>query len=239
MNLSTDSGTTPVVCILGMHRSGTSCLAGSLQQAGLHLGKYHSWNRFNQKGSRENQDIVDFNEALLAANRASWDRPPARLRYRTADVEAARALIQRYSGQQPWGFKDPRTLLTLALWREAAVELRCVGIFRHPRAVAESLRRRSGGKMAAAATLRLWGHYNQALYDAWRRERFPLLCFDWEEQRLLEGLARVANRLGLADGSAAATFYSRGLLHYQGQRWEEIPLRIKRLYEKLAAASEA
>ena len=33
-----------VVCILGMHRSGTSCLTGSLQQAGLFLGDCHTWN---------------------------------------------------------------------------------------------------------------------------------------------------------------------------------------------------
>ena len=27
----------PAVCVLGMYRSGTSCLAGSLQRAGLQL----------------------------------------------------------------------------------------------------------------------------------------------------------------------------------------------------------
>ena len=238
MTLSVEFGETPVVCILGMHRSGTSCLAGSLQQAGLHLGKYHSWNRFNQKGSRENQDIVDFNDALLAANRGSWEKPPGQLRFSRADVERARGLIRRYGGEQPWGFKDPRTLLTLPLWREAAVELKYVGIFRHPRAVAESLRRRSGGHMGLSSAMALWGHYNQLLYDAWRREQFPLLCFDWEEQRFLKGLADVAKSLALAESDAAPAFFSRDLLHYQGQRWDQIPFRIKRLYQQLAAASE-
>ena len=54
-----------VICVLGMHRSGTSCLVGSLQKAGLHLGKHHTWNRYNRKGNRENQDIVDLNRAVL------------------------------------------------------------------------------------------------------------------------------------------------------------------------------
>jgi len=30
------------VLILGMHRSGTSCLAGSLQEAGLYLGEVNT-----------------------------------------------------------------------------------------------------------------------------------------------------------------------------------------------------
>lgn len=92
--------------------------------------------------------------------------------------------------------------------------------------------------MGLTAALTLWGHYNQRLYDAWRRDRFPLLCFDWEEQRLLQSLAEVAGTLGLADASAAPAFYSRDLVHYQGQRWEAIPSRIQRLYRQLAAASE-
>ena len=57
-----------VIAILGMHRSGTSCLTGSLQEAGLELGEHHTWNPYNRKGNRENQDFVDLHDAILAAN---------------------------------------------------------------------------------------------------------------------------------------------------------------------------
>lgn len=222
-----------------MHRSGTSCLVGSLQQAGLQLGKYHSWNRFNQKGSRENQDIVDFHDALLSANGASWDRPPARLRYTDADLDQARALLDRYSGAGLWGFKDPRTLLALQLWQEVAPGLRCVGVYRHPRAVAESLRRRSGGRMDGERAVELWQHYNSLLLDAWKREHFPVVCFDWREAEFRARVDSIAAALGLPGSSGQAPFYSSDLMHFQAVSWDGIPRRSRRLYEALQEASKA
>ena len=57
-----------VIAILGMHRSGTSCLTGSLQNSGLFLGECHTWNKHNERGNRENQKFVDLHDAILAAN---------------------------------------------------------------------------------------------------------------------------------------------------------------------------
>ena len=58
-----------------MHRSGTSCLTGSLEAAGLYLGNIQTWNPFNLKGNRENQEIVDLHDLILADNGGSWDSP--------------------------------------------------------------------------------------------------------------------------------------------------------------------
>ena len=222
-----------------MHRSGTSCLTGSLQQAGLQLGKYHSWNRYNQKGNRENQDFVDFHEELLAANGASWDDPPARLRFGPEDVERARELLSRYSGQGPWGFKDPRALLALDLWEQAAPGLTYLGIFRHPRPVAESISRRAGGRIAIDRGMALWQHYNRLLYRAWKRRRFPMLCFDWEEQEFQRRLQPIEHMLGLPGRDQQEPFYSSDLLHFETRRWDGVPWRLRRLYRKLEAACEA
>ena len=65
-----------ILCVLGMHRSGTSCLTGSLEEAGLHMGDIHTWNPHNLKGNRENQKIVDINDQVLASAGAAWDNPP-------------------------------------------------------------------------------------------------------------------------------------------------------------------
>ncbi len=43
------------VLILSMHRSGTSCLAGSLQQGGMYLGDVYEHSPHNIKGNRGNQ----------------------------------------------------------------------------------------------------------------------------------------------------------------------------------------
>ena len=64
------------ILILGMHRSGTSCLAGSLQKRGVFLGQVHEVNPHNRKGNRENQRLVDLNTKILQYNHADWDRPP-------------------------------------------------------------------------------------------------------------------------------------------------------------------
>ncbi len=226
----------PIVCILGMHRSGTSCLTGSLQQAGLQLGKYHSWNRYNRKGNRENQDIVDLHEALLAANNASWDAPPAKLEFSDDDVAAARALVAQYGGQGPWGFKDPRALLAMDLWQQAAPSLQYIGIFRHPRAVAESISQRSGGRISIEQGVALWHHYNRILYRSWKQHRFPLLCFDWDEEEFHQRLEPVVKMLGLPGGDESERFYSNDLLHFDAGQWDGVPWRSRRLYRKLIAA---
>ena len=47
----------PCVIVLGMHRSGTSLLTGSLEAAGLHLGEVNNAARYNPKGNKENESI--------------------------------------------------------------------------------------------------------------------------------------------------------------------------------------
>ena len=45
------------VIILGMHRSGTSCLTGCLKEYGLHLGDVSESNKHNKKGNQENKEV--------------------------------------------------------------------------------------------------------------------------------------------------------------------------------------
>ena len=69
----------PPVAVLGMHRSGTSSLAGSLEEAGLHLGEVVTRADHNQKGNRESLAMRDLNDRLLEHNGGAWDRPPPAL----------------------------------------------------------------------------------------------------------------------------------------------------------------
>ena len=68
-----------VICILGMHRSGTSSLAGCLQEAMLGLGDVVESAPHNLKGNRENLAIRGLNDDFLAYSNGAWDRPPERL----------------------------------------------------------------------------------------------------------------------------------------------------------------
>ncbi len=64
------------IAILGMHRSGTSCLAGSLQQAGLYLGEVVEQAPHKKRGNRESLVIRSLNDRLLEENGGAWDSPP-------------------------------------------------------------------------------------------------------------------------------------------------------------------
>lgn len=218
------------VMVLGMHRSGTSFLTGSLQEAGLELGKFSAWNPHNLKGNRENLDVVAFHDELLASRGFAWDNPPGEpLLWTEAEYARARELVAEYDGVARWGFKDPRTLLVLEGWQQLLPELRFVGIFRHPSAVAQSLAARGG--MPTEQAFALWLAYNKRLLQLCRRLRFPLFCFDEDEAALHRKLDEVLVELGLTPPSAER-FFSPELKHHQRAE-EALPRELQKTYNEL------
>src|SRR6266576_5199367 len=98
-----------VISVLGMHRSGTSCLAGSLEQQGLFLGEVNTSAPFNRRGNRERFDVMNLQEEILEASGGSWSSPPAVVEWQEEHVERAQRILAEHAGQPVWGFKDPRT----------------------------------------------------------------------------------------------------------------------------------
>ena len=166
------------VIVLGMHRSGTSLLTGSLESAGLHLGEVNNAAPFNRKGNKENESIRDLNDALLAASGAAWNAPPrGQVQWTGADEERAAALVRPcLRAGRPWGFKDPRTVWTVEGWLRLLPGARMLGVFRHPALVVRSLAARPGAlAVGADEALRLWCAYNAELIRLQRTHRFPML----------------------------------------------------------------
>jgi hypothetical protein len=218
-----------------MHRSGTSCLAGSLQGAGLALGKHHTWNRFNQRGNRQNQDIVDFHEQLLTENQGSWDSPPGRVHWSPHHEQRALELVEGFPNDAVWGFKDPVSLLTLELWKKLFPKLRLVGVFRHPMAVASSLVRRSGGRQNIASGLLLWETYNRRLLTELRQSPFPLLCFDRDPACFRSALLKLRTTLGLEQAEGPEQFYDPALKHFDSVDFSAVSRSQEKLYRELEA----
>ncbi len=225
-----------VICVLGMHRSGTSCLTGSLQEAGINLGDCHTWNPHNRKGNRENQQIVDLNDEVLAANQAAWDRPRLTIHWSSEQVQTARRIIAANNAPDGFGFKDPRSLLTLAGWCVAIPHLEFIGIFRHPLDVAQSLHNRSG--MPLEQGLALWYQYNRRLWWHYRQQRFPVLCFDDGQPVFLRKLANVLSHMGYDADCWPAQFYDAALRSAQGDRDRALSWRVQGLYKKLKTIAE-
>lgn len=203
-----------IVCVLGMHRSGTSCLAGSLEAHGLFLGETVVSAPYNKKGNKEHVPFRDLNDAVLAASGGAWDRPPESLVWTDALRRQRDALIDSFADHSIWGFKDPRTVLTLPFWLESEADIRLVGTFRHPNAVASSLMKRPGME-PATSPLALWSLYNTILLNQLKSQVFPLINFDWNEDRYQRAIEEITSRLGLQ--RAASPFYAAELNSQSGQ----------------------
>ena len=67
-----------VVCVAGMHRSGTSLVARLLNQCGLYLGRDEDIlpaNPTNPEGHWEHERLVEINVELLTEFGGGWDWP--------------------------------------------------------------------------------------------------------------------------------------------------------------------
>lgn len=201
------------VLILGMHRSGTSCLAGCLEAAGLYLGTVNTAAPFNKKGNREPEHIRDLHDALLQQNGASWNAPPAGPLDWTKDLlEALKHRTADLATEPQWGVKDPRSAFCLKGW-QSLYEPRYVVSYRHPSAVVSSLVRRSISwkrPMDRADAYALWAAYNKRILDEVRGADTPFIRFGVERADYAEQLKRICEYLGL-NFETAMTFYDGDL----------------------------
>jgi hypothetical protein len=142
------------ICVLGMHRSGTSLVAGILRQLGVDLGQDEDFlppDPNNQGGYFELADVVEINNEILSQHDGSWDDLPELPRgWEQSDQlahardRARRALGRRFAGSAQWAWKDPRTCITLPFWQRLVSGLRYVICLRNPVDIAHSLRSREG-----------------------------------------------------------------------------------------------
>lgn len=171
--------TQTVVIILGMHRSGTSCLTGTLEHYGLYLGDVVTEAPHNKKGNRENLTIMALNNKVLEYNGASWDQPPQQTVKWTQDHAFERDQILRAYTQKVWGFKDPRCVFTLAFWLEGLKKhnIKFIASYRNPVSVARSICSRNK-EISLDTALGIWTAYNLQLIEWVKQYEIPLISFE-------------------------------------------------------------
>ena len=196
-----------VVCTLGMHRSGTSVVSRLLNLLGVDLGSdahLAARGADNPKGYWEHGAFVEINDKILETFGGRWDRPPTLPCnwLRAPELEPlrqrARQLLQdEFSTAEMWGWKDPRTSLTLPFWQELIGPMRYVIPVRNPLAVVASLMRRDDMQPCDAEWL--WLKHTQAIVGG--TTGHPRL-FVFQEDLMDEpsvGLHRMAAFLGVPD----------------------------------------
>lgn len=203
------------IAIAGMHRSGTSMVAQFLHRCGVFLGPdtvLMPAADQNPEGFWEHVQVVEINDELLSLAGGGWDYPPAGpIDWNHARFDPVRTRAERvfadFRDHPQWGWKDPRTSLTLPFWRTVVDDLRVVAVVRNPLEVALSLRQRNGASLAFG--LALWqATYRQLLADTTPDERI-LTHYDAFFGRPAAEFERLLRWLGLPDDQPVVTELAR------------------------------
>ena len=195
--------------VLGMHRSGTSALAGSLGLCGAWLGEDQELTGSgseNPKGFFERSDVRAVCDRLLHAAGADWWKvasfEPASVPH-AALVQQGRAfrkVVAELGRHRIWAIKEPRLCLLFPVLRSFITSPICIHIYRNPLEVANSLRARNGFSIAGG--LALWEAYTLSALHA--SAGLPQVLVSYlalvsRPEETLGGLVRELQGLGVTD----------------------------------------
>ena len=154
------------VVVLGMHRSGTSALAGVMGHLGCDLPKMlMPANEANPKGYFESLRVYNLNDAILASAGSSWDDwqefNPGWIKSPRVEEfirQGQEVLSHEFETSSLFVLKDPRMCRLVPFWlklfERAEIKPFMVVTHRNPLEVAKSLERRE--KWPFAYGLLLW-----------------------------------------------------------------------------------
>lgn len=220
--------------IIGMHRSGTSCLAGSLERCGIYLGDVKKKGKYNKKGYFEIEEVYRIHDQILGLNRGTWKSPPThKLRVHPYHFLRLKAIIEPLKLRQNSGLKDPRTLLFINTWKRLiGRDIQFIGSFRHPKAVAQSLFYRNG--MSEKESISLWKTYNQILVEEHQRQPFPIIHYDMSNtSKYKKDVIDISKQFNLKPQYFKLKwFISSKLQHYHFEDYD-LPLSCRDLYNYL------
>lgn len=132
-----------VVCILGMHRSGTSLSASILNRSGLDLGeRLLPGDESNPAGHFEDLDFLNLHKDILEHNNLSpYTASMPQPHYTSDHRNRAKTLLEERNTKTVWGWKDPRTCLLLPFWLSLLADetLIPVIVLRNPHDTVQSL----------------------------------------------------------------------------------------------------
>jgi hypothetical protein len=242
------ASTPVVVCVLGMHRSGTSFITRALSFLGVDLGpEAHAMapRSDNPLGFSEHQLITEINDEILQTLGGDWHTPPRFASGWEADARldhvkdrARQILAEDFGSCALWGWKDPRTCLTLPFWQQLVPSMRYVICLRSPLDVACSLETRDGFSLSKSASLWI-DHVSAALSHTSGQPRMVVSYDDALERPRLE-LERMAAFIGnpssAREGEAGfRSFADETLRHHHHQtaaviRDVRLPFPAKALY---------
>lgn len=204
------------IIVLCCHRSGSSMIAAMLHGLGVDMGAGHLMppSSANPLGYFEDTRFVNLNERILRSVGGSWNV--------NVTPDDLRCVRERFSGEmwdlvRPrawlWGWKDPRTALTISLWEPCLVNPSYVVVLRDPRAIAQSLQKRD--KFSESDGLKLAAMYYYRIWQFVRQCKHPVLQIKYEDvlANPLEAAQCLKNFTG-APGDLPVDIPRKSMNHY-------------------------
>lgn len=234
------------ILVLGMHRSGTSALTGTLELMDVYLGsELMGTGVQNAKGFFENRKFLAINKALLSEIGSNWDDVfyhPDILSTDTPLYQELKTLLsEEFEYSDLFAIKDPRLVYLFPIYEKALqdldIEIKIIIPYRSPVEVAQSLLKRN--KMSMEKGMLLWT-YHILLAEKFSRS-YPRVftAFDQLLHQREEVIQELSDILSI-DFAARYhehkkeidTFLEPGLKHHNVSTSEEAP-RTPKIVEKI------
>jgi hypothetical protein len=216
-----------VVCVLSMHRSGSSMIIRILNICGVYIGgedELVGAGDGNQKGHWEHKEILEINEAILKIfNGSVVDIPNFPENWQKDErlsglYTKGKLFVEKMNKRSDlWGFKEPRTCITLPFWQEIIPNMVYIIPVRGVSNVANSLKKRNNTSLEYG--MFLWiDYWRKILENTYGKKRF----FTFQENYFIswrKELEKIANFLNnkhfnFRDNEVAIdNFISPDLLH--------------------------
>lgn len=224
-----------ILIILGMHRSGTSCLAKCLSEMGVnfHLpaikdGYWEKHLEYYQVNQLNDQILVNWKKPNL-------DRNKVLMLYNKLCVK--RFIKNVFTSEGFIGLKDPRLCLTFDYWMKnfRSFDIKLVGIFRRPEEVGKSLEIRDDyGKTTFENGVELWKVYNERLLQIHHKYDFPLLDFNLAKFEFGKSLEKTCCKLKIkySEEKFLKIFHEKARHHFSENISEECRFIYSELLKK-------
>lgn len=221
-----------LIFVLGMHRSGTSCLAGCLEACGLYLGEVSKSNIHNRRGNQELRAVNLLHEKILNRNGGTWDYPPESIQITTQDKNDFQEILGSFPDNAICGIKDPRILFLADEWMELQKDISLIATYRHPLLVAASLQKRN--QMNLEKGLSLWNIYNDKLVKLHKKYGFHIIKFCLDDQNeYMDSVAQAAILFGLNPDLKRMKEFVRRELEHEKDHLLPIPDQCRNIYAYL------
>jgi hypothetical protein len=179
------------VVVLGLARSGTSVITGILKILGVAMGS-SVHDKANPFGSFEDRDFALLHREIfeLASSESSYWNPPSEeaiLGLKDQVRPSIEEMVARKSRSGViWGWKHPRTVLTLELFLPALTNPHLVAVFRNPVGIAHSsvehTKNYKSGRVDFLQALQIANfYYGKMVKILETRRAVPTICVAFED----------------------------------------------------------